>query len=311
VKAVHSRLSLALLAALITAAAHAQQSRTFVSTTGDDFFPCARTAPCRTFAGALLKTISGGEINVLDAGSFGAVTITKSVTIDGEGTFASILHSGGANGIVVNAGAEDRVVLRNLAIHGAGSGANSIRFLGGRHLVVDNVVISGFTGRGIDVQVNPNGSTAGIDLRNVRISKAANNASTPTGVFIGATGTGLALATLDRITLSGLDNGLEVGFNGRAKVRNSTISGNKANGILASHPTAVINVEGSQIAFNELVGVNAAVSGATIRIANNGIYNNTSGITIAAGATVSSAGNNRVAGNAGSASPNGGAVPLQ
>src|SRR5438309_4051308 len=95
-------LSLTVLAALFCAtSAHAQASRTWVSGVGDDANPCSRTAPCKTFAGAISKTAAGGEIDVLTSGGFGAVTITKSITIDGRSALSSILASA-VNGIVVN-----------------------------------------------------------------------------------------------------------------------------------------------------------------------------------------------------------------
>src|SRR6185312_13475514 len=81
---------------------HAQASRTWVSGVGDDANPCSRTAPCKTFPGAISKTAAKGEINVLDPGGFGAVTITKSITIHSESVDAGILVSG-TNGIIVNA----------------------------------------------------------------------------------------------------------------------------------------------------------------------------------------------------------------
>src|SRR5947209_16024249 len=107
-------------------AAQAQATRTWVSGVGDDANPCSRTAPCKTFAGAISKTADGGEIDCIDPGGFGAVTITKSITIDGGGTFASILAAG-TTGINVNdsgSGAPGTKVvqLRNLSINGAGSG---------------------------------------------------------------------------------------------------------------------------------------------------------------------------------------------
>src|SRR5438045_7634563 len=96
--------------------AHAQASRTWVSGVGDDANPCSRTAPCKTFAGAISKTAAGGEIDALTPGGFGAVTITKSITIDGGGgQVASVLVSG-TNGIVVAAGPNDVVTLRNLRL---------------------------------------------------------------------------------------------------------------------------------------------------------------------------------------------------
>ena len=136
------------------------------------------------------------------------------------------------------------------------------------------------------------------------------SANNTTGIKLNTT-TGLLLATLDNVRLEGLTVGLDVLANSRVTISNSVVSGNLQNGILAGNATSVINVEGTQVSFNELVGVNASVSGSLIRLANNEIYNNSTGISIAAGATVSSAGNNRVAGNGASAAPNGAAIPLQ
>src|SRR6059058_5256047 len=73
--------------------AQAQATRTWVSGVGDDLNPCSRTAPCKTFAGAISKTAAGGEINVLDAGGFGTVTITKSIRIDGTPFISGVLAS--------------------------------------------------------------------------------------------------------------------------------------------------------------------------------------------------------------------------
>src|ERR1700736_3244057 len=103
---------------LYAAPAQAQASRTWISGVGDDVNPCSRTAPCKTWAGAISKTAPGGEVDALDAGGFGAVTITKAITLDGgAGQVASVLVSG-TNGIVVAAGASDVVILRNLRFDG-------------------------------------------------------------------------------------------------------------------------------------------------------------------------------------------------
>src|SRR5260370_35701592 len=104
----------------------AQASRTWVSGVGDDAYPCSRTAPCKAFAGAISKPAPGGEIDCLDPGGFGAVTITKSITIDcGAGQVGSILAAG-TNGINVSAGATDIVRIRNLAIQGVSTGSGGI-----------------------------------------------------------------------------------------------------------------------------------------------------------------------------------------
>src|SRR6516225_8890284 len=101
-----------------------QATRTWVSGVGDDVNPCSRTAPCKTFAGAISKTAPGGEIDALDPGGFGALTINKSITIDGGGGQVASVLASGTNGIVVAAGAADVVTLRNLRINGVISGTN-------------------------------------------------------------------------------------------------------------------------------------------------------------------------------------------
>src|SRR5580765_4515215 len=105
------------MAAAFATSASAQATRTWVSGVGDDANPCSRTAPCKTFAGAISKTAAGGEIDALDPGGFGAVTITKAITIDGGAPGnGGILTSPGGTGVIVNAGASDQVILRNLNI---------------------------------------------------------------------------------------------------------------------------------------------------------------------------------------------------
>src|ERR1041384_8628990 len=108
--------------------AQAQASRAWISRVGDDANPCSRTAPCKTFAGAISKTATAGEINVLDPGGFGAVTITKAITISSEGFEAGVLVSG-TNGIVIAAGVNDVIILRGLDIEGLGTGLVGVKIL--------------------------------------------------------------------------------------------------------------------------------------------------------------------------------------
>ena len=135
--------------ALPVDSAQAQATRTWVSGVGDDVNPCSRTAPCKTFAGAISKTAAGGEINCLDPAGYGTLTITKSILVDCGGTLGSTLNSGGINGFVINDSATGSprtidVILRNLTINGAGTtmGLNGIRFVSGRSLTVENVAIT-------------------------------------------------------------------------------------------------------------------------------------------------------------------------
>jgi hypothetical protein len=157
------RISVTLFAiCLWSGATQAQASRTWVSGVGDDANPCSRTAPCKTFAGAISKTAAGGEIDALDPGGYGAITITKGITIDGGGGQVASVLASGTNGIVVQAGPTSVVTLRNLRINGiegtGTGGLNGIRYLSGAALHVENCNIFGFTGDGINVATSTLGA---------------------------------------------------------------------------------------------------------------------------------------------------------
>lgn len=134
--------------------ARAQATRTWVSGVGDDVNPCSRTAPCKTFAGAISKTATGGEIDALDSGGFGGVTITKSITIDGTGTLASIVAAG-TNGISINiteaTDTSKSVRLRGLSINGAGSGLSGVNVVAVNKVSIEDCVRDGFIADGINV----------------------------------------------------------------------------------------------------------------------------------------------------------------
>jgi hypothetical protein len=116
---------IALLVVLVLpASAAGQATRTWVSGVGDDANPCSRTAPCKTFAGSISKTAAGGEVNIIDPGGFGGVTITKSITIRARGGTGGVLVSG-TNAIVINAAATDKVTIDGLDINGIGTGAQT------------------------------------------------------------------------------------------------------------------------------------------------------------------------------------------
>ena len=128
-------------------AAFAQATRTWVSGVGDDVNPCSRTAPCRTFAGAILKTASGGEINTLDPGAYGTLTIAKSISIVSDHK-AGMLSTFG-NGVVINTPPGSKVVLDGLDIEGAGTGLNGVRMAGSGRVTIRNSTIRNFTENGI------------------------------------------------------------------------------------------------------------------------------------------------------------------
>lgn len=298
--------ALAVVTALAFApSAQAQATRTWVSGVGDDANPCSRTAPCKTYAGAISKTAAGGEISTLDPGGFGSVTITKSITINGDATIAGVLASL-TQGVVINAGVNDKVTLRNLAINGAGNGTNGIRFLNGNQVTVENCWIQGFTTRAIDVAL---ADAAGLNLRSLILRNVliTNNTATTT--------VRIANTSLDDFTRVTMENTSIVGNSGigfeaaqgavRVLIKNSMIAHNGNDGIRASGASTEINVEDSGVASNNGFACNASVSGARIRISQNTITNNTNAFNIAAGAFIDSANNNRVAGNGGATVPNG------
>src|SRR5580704_10985911 len=166
--------------------AHAQATRTWVSGVGDDANPCSRTAPCKTWAGAISKTAAGGEIDALDPGGFGALTITKSITLDGGGGQVASVLVAGTNGIVVAAAANDVVILRNLRFDGllgngtSGSpGLSGISFISGKDLDIENCVIIGFATNGINVQLTASGST--VNIINTIVKNIGNCTSCTSG----------------------------------------------------------------------------------------------------------------------------------
>jgi hypothetical protein len=263
--------------------ANAQASRTWVSGVGDDANPCSRTAPCKTFAGAISKTAACGEISVLDPGGFGAVTITKSITINGDGTLAGILASL-TNGIIVNAGVNDVVIIRSISINGFCTGLNGIRYLNGRHLRVENCTIYGFTTHGIDVSL-PASTASQLTVTNTSITNVNS-----VGIRIAAvSGTPTAQLTNVRINRTGF--GLDV-LNGNTTIANSAISHVTNQGIVAEG-TSVINAA-SVVLNNNGTGISALASGSTVNFANCDIFNNGTGLNIAAGATGNRFGNSRI-----------------
>ena len=273
----------------------AQASRTWVSGTGDDAQPCSRTAPCKTFAGAISKTAPNGEIDCLDPGGFGAVTITKAITIDCTGTHGSIQVSG-TNGIIVNAGASDKVILRGLSINGLGTGLSGIRLLAGAQLSVEQCIVFGFTGNGIDVNMT---SFSRVSVTNTYITNAAK------GIFATST-IGILMAVNNTSILN-----VAVGFEAQSKVfatlTNTTVSSASASAVAASGVSHITVDSSSLITSTTAVGANA--SGAIILVSNNNIYGNNTNFNVASGATVLSTGNNRTTPTGGS-NPSGG-IPLK
>ena len=277
------------------------QTRTWVSGVGDDLNPCSRTAPCKTYAGAISKTAKDGEISTLDPGGFGAVTITKSITINGGNGgagYGSILASG-VTGVIINitdaADVRKSVRLDWLNINGASTGLDGVRFVAGNALYVSNTLIDGFTSDGIEVT----SASSTVVVENTRIRNCVGNGIRTSGNVGGGI---KATVANSYITRNGVGVNLQNGT--IANVHDSTVSHNTSHGLQVAEPSAgsTLNVTGTNIASNAGTGVNV-VGGSRARIARCIILQNN--VSLAPAAQVDSGGNNNITGNTTNTAPAG------
>jgi hypothetical protein len=286
-------LALTAFTLVVSTGAQAQATRTWVSGVGDDANPCSRTAPCKTFAGAISKTAKDGEIDALDDAGYGAVTITKSITIDGDGHLAGILAAG-TNGVIINVtdvnDVRKAVRLRNLSINGAGTGLNGIKVLAAKSVYIERCLAYGFT-----VTTNNDGNGLKIDLAattnvSVHDSVFENNANDGIRQNISA---GTLNAFYEHVVLGGNVRGLEA-LGGTGNLSRSVVDNNSTEGVSVNNG-AVVN------AYSNLVTSNGngfnSING-TIRLGNNNVARNTIN-AFAGGGTYVTFGNNNVAGNTG------------
>jgi len=278
--------------------AQAQATRTWVSGVGDDANPCSRTAPCKTFAGAISKTATDGEISVLDPGGFGTLTITKSITINGThgSGFGSVLASGGVNGININitSGTDVRKSVRLVAlnINGASTGLNGIRILAATRVSVEDTIIDGFTSRGISDERGGAGNQLFVTDCTVRNTVQS-------GVVVLPAAAGVISAVIDnlRSEASTSNGGITLDASAAGAVARGTIR----NSILVGHSAAGVAVSGNtQLAVQNCVmshngqGISATAP-ATLVLEGSFITNNAT--SIVGPAQVSSAGDNIIMNN--------------
>lgn len=275
----------ALLCLLVGSSAWAQATRTWVSGVGDDVNPCSRTAPCKTFAGALTKTAAGGEVDALDPGGYGTLTLTKSITIDGGPYAGGILFSG-THGVVVNA-AGATVVLKNLNFHGGGTGLDAIRILAASKVLLDGCTIQGFTGSGINVL--PGAGEVQLVVRNTTVNGALAKAPATAGETSGGIQVASGTAVIGTSQLASGLIGLHVLSGARVLVNDTTVVGHSEQGVLAVGG-AQVTLERSVVAQNG-AGIKATAP-AQVRISDTMVGHNTG---LGLDGPVVSFGNNRVA----------------
>lgn len=302
--------------------AHAQATRTWVSGVGDDANPCSRTAPCKTFAGAISKTAAGGEISVLDPGGYGAVTITKSISIVQSDSGEAGVLAAGTNGITINAGANDIIKLRGLVIDGAPPGSpglNGIRFLAGAALHVQNCVIKNFAsavaGAGNGILFAPSGANTELFVANSDITD--NGPAGGAGIQIQPTGTGSARVTISRTQVQNSSVGVRADVTGSTgtgalvTVYDSVLAGNSGGGVvvlaIGAVPAAVM-IDRSAIVYNG-GGLTANGTNAIIRFSNSTVTGNSTGLTSVGTGQLLSYKNNMLVGNTIDGAPTGFLVP--
>jgi len=285
-KSLRFRLTLlggALLMLAFTSTASAQATRTWVSGVGDDANPCSRTAPCKTFAGAISKTAASGEIDCLDPGGFGAVTITKSITIDCDAGAGGVLNAG-FNGVVISANAASDVIqLRNLSIQGAGSGLTGVLINSAKSVHLEDVVIMGQT-TGIFVNAT---ATANLTGRDVKINACG------TGLSVTTTA-GNAVVDFQNTQISGNGTGILGQGGSLITIKDSVLSINSGPAVSQSAAGSQINLVTSQLSSNA-TAVRSFV-GSTIRVvgnvfAQNGVAINTNGGSVLSDGTNTNVGN--------------------
>lgn len=320
-----SMLTAALMLSIQSTPASALAWRTWVSSTagtpgtsdtsgtGNDANPCTRDLPCKTFAHALTQTEEGGEINVVAPGDgFGAVTITKSVTIDGGSSFAGVL-GGASYAIQISAGSNDRVTLRNLSLNGKGTSGVGIIFKSGGVLHIENCSISNFGGWGIQFEPNANNPLAALYVENTTIA-GNGSGSAGGGIHIAPQGDALVSAFLNQVRVEHNRDGITVdGRNGKqgntflttfisVAVQGSAAVGNTLNGFTAISATGktptVMTLDRVIAANNVGAGVHADGANSSILIGGSTLtLNRNRGISATPGATTISFGDNKIGSN--------------
>jgi hypothetical protein len=250
-----------------------------VSGVGDDVNPCSRTAPCKTFAGAISKTATNGYIHVLDPGSFGAVTITKNITIDGTPFMAAVLNTLNGSGIIIN-GAGIKVTLRGLDIEGASTGGIGVRIINSASVNIENCHITDWATAGVDYNQASGGL---LSISDTEIKRSTIGVNVTNG-----------RAMIENLHSDFNTTGVKANGTAQITVRNSHVSGG-GEGFHSAAASSILNIENSITQANTF-GLNA--QNGTVRFSNSGILSNANtGLFNAGPAQIISLSGNTLEGN--------------
>jgi hypothetical protein len=301
-------LSSTLAAALAAAAMQttpALAQRVFVAAEGSDANPCTFAAPCRTFQHAHDTVAAGGEIDVLDPAGYGALRISKAISIQGHG-FAGISFGHNQSGIDVGAGAADSVSVNGLIIDGSGVGAIGIDFATGAGLIVRNCVIRNVTSVGLQFL------TQGTTSQSLSVSRTYFTDLGRDGVAIISLGSGSTVASIERSAIYGAGIGASLRVDGSGgtgpidvALADSVVAHDSGSGTArfgvevesgAGHSATTLTAT-RLTAVGNGVGVLAAGANASLRLSQSTITGNATGFAVSAGAAIFSYGDNVIAGN--------------
>jgi hypothetical protein len=292
--------------------AHAQASRTWVSGVGDDANPCSRTAPCKTYAGTISKTAPGGEINCLDPGGFGSVTITKSISIVCDYTEGGVLAAG-VFGFNINAPAGSIITLKGQDVECFGSGTNGVQILGVGVTVhihksqIRNCRNSGGS-NGNGILVAPSSGTAKVFVADSYITDNGGTVSNA-GLLVRPSGGASAVVSVNRVQFESNTNGIFMDGSGgggisHVAINDSVLAGSSSNGIAVASTGAAFDATVGTTLISGNAGVGAAVAGAqgALRLGGNTITQNVTGVSNSGG-TLQSFKNNQIVGNTADGTP--------
>jgi hypothetical protein len=311
-------LAIGLLAFVLpVTSAQAQATRTWISGVGDDVNPCSRTAPCKTFPGAISKTAAGGEIDTLDPGGFGAVTVVKAITLADEGVGEGGILVAGTNGITVNAGPSDVVIVRGLQIDGGPLPSSfslaGIKFIAGGVLEVQNCQIRNFNGgspNGYGISFTPVGGGE-LDVSDSTITsngQAGGGVSIGGGIFIAPTGTPAVKFSITRTNIYDNTNGIRVDVSGatggtvNGTIENTIINNSGNHGLSvnigAGGTSAIVVFDHSQSINNTGNGVVSNCATSNVILSNSVMSGNAiAGVQTANSGVITSLKNNVIIGN--------------
>jgi len=292
-------LFVALVALLAAVPAQADDNNiSFVKSTGSGS-ACTFTDPCTGFQAAHDATLENGEIHCLDSQFIGAVTITKSITIDCAGVAGTSFY------IIVN-GPGIVVTLRNLTLASLILHyPTGIEFKNGAALFVENCVIENYVGAAfVGIKFRPSAPGSKLVMTDT-VVRNSGSGSTGGGIVVSPQAGGSAQVVLNRVSVHKNVFGIVADGTGSTGGINMTItdsvsSGNLNDGLVATTPAGGapigVYVKNTRLANNGF-GIRSIGTNVTVRADGSSVIGNGTGLTALNSGALLTFGNNAVQAN--------------